>query len=245
MTTTPPITTFRFNIGECLPHDRSEARYIARLSMALADLRVVGKLLGGDVEDYERMYLVRLMASHMHEALSLIEAPRKKWTALPPLDQFLSRYGEHHTDLQDAVRGAQAEVILRLAQPLVYRLIPVTLRFELNRIRNQFFHYNWEKRDDRKLADAMGAAANLEGEYLTGTGFMRARFADEIAGQMMHPFLRYGFLAEDAARELYRAILELIGPIARFGQAAEALHFHSREHGVVRVEHADGRVQTL
>jgi hypothetical protein len=243
------LTTFRFNIGRCLPHDHPEARYIARLSMALHDLRIVGDLLSRDIEHPERLYLVRLMASHMHEVLSLIEPPRtpqaRRRTALPTLDDFLSYYGGAHHDLQQAVRGAQAEVTQRLAQPLCLRLIPVSLRSELTRIRNQFFHYNWEKRDDRRLMGAMDAAANLEGEYVTGDNLMRAQFAEEIAGQMMHPFLAYGIFDEDAARELHGSIRELLEPIARFAQAAEALHLHSRDHGVVTVEHPDGRPQVL
>jgi hypothetical protein len=189
------------------------------------------------------------MASHLHEALSLIEAPKdkrsEKKSALPTLDDFLAYYGERHLDLQQAVRTAQAEVTDRLAQPMCCRLVPVTLRFELSRIRNQFFHFAWEKRDDRPLAAAMKAAASLQSAYVTGENFMYAQFAEEIAGQMMHPFLADDVYGEDATRELHRSILELLGPVARFAQAAEALHLHSREHGVVTVAHPDGSSQTL
>jgi hypothetical protein len=217
--------------------------------MALTDLRIAADLLGGEIENYQRVYFVRLMASHMHEALSLIEPPastrQRRRSALPPLEEFLSHYGERHHDLQDVVRQAQREVTERLAQPLVCRIAPIGFRSELSRIRNQFFHYGWEKRDDRRLRAAMEAAAGLQGEYLTGTDYMRARFADEITGQMLHPYMSYGFFDEEATRELHTSILELIGPIARFGQAAEALHFHSREPGVVTVEHPDGHRQML
>ena len=195
------------------------------------------------------MYLVRLMTSHLHEALSLIEPARgkraKKKSALLSLNDFLASYGETHQDLQQAVREAHTEVTVRLSQPLCCRLVPVSLRFELTRIRNQFFHFGWEKRDDPPLMAAMEAAADLEGAYVTGDSFMHAQFAEEIAGQMMHPFLSYGIFDEDAARELHRSILELLGPIAKFAQAAEALHLHSRNHGVVTVEHPDGRRQVL
>jgi hypothetical protein len=247
----PPvqITTFSFNIGKCLPHTRPESRYLVRLSMALSDLRIVADLLSGQIEHHQRMYFIRLMASHMHEALSLIESPQSKQaqkrTALPPLEDFLARYGNKHLNLQATVRDAQREVTLRLSQPLVCRIAPVGFRTELTRIRNQFFHYGWEKRDDRRLAAAMHAASELQGEYLTGEKYMRARFADEVSGQMLHPFLAHGIFVEEAAAELHRAILHLIGPVARFGQAAEALHFHSREHGVVTVEHPDGTTQVL
>jgi hypothetical protein len=243
------LTTFRFSIGRCLPHDRPEARYITRLSMALESLRIVGDLLTRDIEHRQRMYLVRLMASHLYEALSLIEPPRGKRatrrSALLPVDDFLASYGETHQDLQQAVRDAQTEVTLRLSQPLCFRLVPVSLRFELTRIRNQFFHFGWEKRDVPPLTAAMKAAANLDGAYVTGENLMHAQFAEEIAGQMMHPFLSYEIFDEDGTRELDRAILELIGPIAKFAQAAEALHLHSRDHGVVTVEHPDGRLQVL
>jgi hypothetical protein len=93
----PPaeLTTFRFIFGRCLPHAEPEARYIARLSMAMADLRRVADLLGGDIDHHLRLYLVRLMASHMFEPLSLIEPPtarQRPKSALPPLEQFLAYY---------------------------------------------------------------------------------------------------------------------------------------------------------
>jgi hypothetical protein len=64
------------NIGEA-SSDRDEvARYVMRLSMALGDLRVAGEYaVREDQPDHERLYFVRLFASHMREAVLVLDPP--------------------------------------------------------------------------------------------------------------------------------------------------------------------------
>jgi hypothetical protein len=69
-------TQLEFNIGEA-SSDRDEvARYVMRLSMALGDLRVAGEYaVREDQPDHERLYFVRLFASHMREAVLVLDPP--------------------------------------------------------------------------------------------------------------------------------------------------------------------------
>ena len=54
--------------------DDPVAMFVATLSIALGDLRIVGKYVPRDDQpDHERIYFVRIMASHLREIVKVID----------------------------------------------------------------------------------------------------------------------------------------------------------------------------
>ena len=157
------------------------------------------------------------------------------WPRSPSLDDFVRGFGNEYPDLQADLRQAQRDVCACLDAPLGLRP-QLTLRNELKRLRNQFFHYNWEARDDPQLQRAMTVAGEIEGLIREGSSYLRALYADEVANQLMHPFDGSDGDFAAALRELHRAIVELLGKALRFARCAEALYLLTQPAGVVTFE---------
>ncbi len=226
----------RFTIGEAFPAEDSTARYVVRLAMATGDLALAADAFisrGDDLADYERFYYVRLLAGHLRESIMLIDPPDH--SVVPRLDDFLGTFGDAVPQLQLEIRENQRELRETLDAPLTARP-DLTLREELKRLRNQFFHYNWEARDDPKLESAIRAAGEIEGVIRERPGFFRALYADEIANHLMHPFAGADAEFEVMLLELHRAILALLGKVIRFARRVEALYLLTRPSGVVSFE---------
>src|SRR3954466_7735677 len=78
-----------FRIGEAFPDRDGMARYVMRVSMALGDLRVAGEYaVRDDQPDYERLYFIRLFASHMREAVLLLAPPARR--VVPAVEDFIT-----------------------------------------------------------------------------------------------------------------------------------------------------------
>jgi len=87
--TEPDETQLEFKIGEAFPDRDEVARYVMRLSMALGDLRVAGEYsVREDQPHYERLYFIRLFASHMREAVLLLDPPDRG--VVPAVEDFIA-----------------------------------------------------------------------------------------------------------------------------------------------------------
>jgi hypothetical protein len=82
-------TRLEFKIGEAFPDRDEMGRYVMRLSMALGDLRVAGEYAVRDEQpEYERLYFIRLFASHMREAVLLLDPPDRG--VVPTVEDFIA-----------------------------------------------------------------------------------------------------------------------------------------------------------
>jgi hypothetical protein len=81
--------SYSFRIGTAFPADDWLARYIMRLSIALGDMRIAAHYATRNRQRAaERLYFVRLTASHLRELVMLLAPPNSK--IVPTVDQFLA-----------------------------------------------------------------------------------------------------------------------------------------------------------
>lgn len=234
-----------FRIADAFPAESHIARYVVRLSMAMGDLRIAGAPFidrSDTLADFERFYYIRLLFSHTRETVLLIDPP--SGSVVPNLEDFLGFFDGRYPQLQASIRGAHSEVIQRLDAPLARRPA-VTLRAELKRLRNQFFHYNWQSHDDVRLGDAMRAAGDTVSRHRGEPRHHRALYADEIAHHLMHPFDVPDDEFEGQLLELHNAVIALFRPISQFVMDAEVLYIGTRPSGVVTLHHSDGTTESL
>ena len=162
-----------FKIGDALPSDSSVAIFVTALSAALNDLVMVnGLLLRSDEEDgpvAERLYLLRLSFSHLHELRATIKHAAD--------DEQVKAFVD---GLPDQVR-ANLDLVNDLNTP-EDDWIEDAVRY----VRNKTFHYY--SRDRKDLAWAMSTAAGLGGEIEWASPVpseMRLQFADQILNQQL------------------------------------------------------------
>jgi hypothetical protein len=109
------------------------------------------------------------------------------------------------------------------------------LNSELRRLRNGFVHYAYREDADELLAQAMTLAADQESAYVIRERTMRAEYADEVGGKLMHP---WPDLTDDdwhaAIRALHSRIRGLLDAVSDYVHHAEAVYLATRPRGVVR-----------
>ena len=236
------VHRYEFRIGDVFPAGYKTSRYVMRLSMALGDLRIAiaAYAVREEQSEAERLYFVRLGASHLRELVLLLDPPDRR--VVPALDEFIASLPvEARNEDEEVLRRSHAEVMRLLEEPLALRP-GVTLRDELKRLRNQFFHYHADARNEPALIDAMTAAADEDGAYVTteidDSITMRAQYADTVASHLVHPFGEPQ--AEGMAREMHARIIELIKPLNEYLHQAEAAWLRSRPAGTVTGVFPDG-----
>lgn len=234
----------KFWMHEVFPPDDAIARWIMNLSMALGDLRIVAKYATrGEQPDYERIYFVRVFASHLREISKLL------------VDDYKTREDvrEFVATLPQAGQDARAEVD-RMLHVHPFKLRPdVILWQDLKRVRDDTFHYASNKDKDmsqERLRAAMVAVSTpyeqadgqtrpgMEGVYvLDDEGWLRADYADLVTANRMHPFREDESLL--VTGEMHDVIIALNGEVATFIAHAEASYLLERiPAGVVTYEDA-------
>jgi hypothetical protein len=231
----PEQWRLEFKIGDVLDPADKHARYLARLSMALGDLRVAAATYAvrEDQPMYERLYFVRLTASHLHELCILFTTGNE---AIPRIDEFVETVVEASDEQQaEALRGAHKRVRQALQREVDVPGRP-KLSAELRRLRNDFFHYFYNVDDEARLQRAMELASDVESAYVVRERTMRAEYADEIANKLVHPWaaLPDGDW-EKAVRALHESITALIDPVSKFLHLAEAAYIGAHVPERVRV----------
>ena len=216
---------YSFVYGEVFDAEDRMARYVQRLSSALADLRVVAPYaVRRRQRAGERLDFVRLLASHLREIVLLLDPPDRR--VVPGVEEFLKTLPADTVPARAELRRSHRQAIRLVEKPMAAGRPPIegsdgrlrrpTLRDDLKELRNQFFHYGHLQSGDDALATAMGAARGDRTGYVIGPGRMRAEYADAVAVRLAHPF--------DAqfAEEMHRRIVELIGPVSTYIHQVEA-----------------------
>lgn len=226
--------TYYFKVGDVFPANDRIARYVMRLSLALGDLRIAGDYAVRPRQRYaERLYFVRLTASHLRELAILLDPPNR--TIVPDVDEFLASLPRGNKPPRKDIRAAHQKALRRLAKVLRGRpdivvdgrSRPPTLRDDLKELRNRFFHYGHDQQGDDALREAMAAVATNRSSYVIGSTTLRARYADLVATLLAHPF------DERFAPDMHERIVDLVGPVATYVQMVEAAWLYSRPDGMV------------
>lgn len=211
-------------MGDAFPADDAIARWVMNLSIALGDLRIVAKYATrAEQPVHERIYFVRIFASHLREVAKLVVLDYEQRAEIRAFVEGLP---------QDA-RDAREAVVERLNDTFDHR--PDVIVWEdIKRVRDDTFHYASDGPSDDRLRSAMAAVADHEGAYSTDEdGWMRADYADLVVANRMHPF------EEDEetlpiTRELHERIIGVNGDLALFIHQAEVSYLRSVPDGTVQ-----------
>lgn len=207
-----------FRIGDVFSSDDPVAGWITGLAMAQNDI-VFANSMYLQIENEEplkgeRVYLVRLSASHIREALEFL----RKWDPVHEVGQFRESL------------SAEAKESYEWLHSLWEPWEPSFLRDYLAPMRNQVFHYS---KLPTEVASALSKAENVMSSIdvrSRATKDMRAVFADEVA---IH--LAFGHLLGESNEEweqVYRALVvllaEIVGKFATLAQNAIARYIRPR-----------------
>jgi hypothetical protein len=205
------MTRLRFPMDAAFPDD-PVAVFVMTLSIAFGDLRVVAKYVPRDDQpDHERIYFVRVMASHLREIVKVIDRQASR----PGITDFVATFS-------DEARDARARIPEKL-EAKVLKDDERTLLDFLKRLRNDTFHYADDPQSKKRLRDAMAASASKEGVYVLGGRDTRAQYADGIVEEREYPMPGTDHEARiDATRKLHTALLALQDDVTTFIKEAEA-----------------------
>lgn len=207
----------RFIIGNVVSPEDEVALWVVSLSMALNDLRIAARYATRpDQPSYERLYFVRVLASHLREAVKIVVlGPRDR----AAIGQFVASMPQ---ETQNRLREVNAAI-----ESLLPAQEGVTLFDEIKRLRDLTFHYARDARSREQLRDAISRASGDRGTYLVSDRALRAEYADVIADYLVHPFDGTLSEREQVVREMHEAIVALIYPMSDLMHAVEA-HFLGR-----------------
>jgi hypothetical protein len=226
--------TYYFRLGDVFPPDDRMGRYVMRLSLALGDLRIAGDYAVRNRQRYaERLYFVRLTASHLRELVVLLDPPNRR--IVPDVEEFLALLPPGTKPPRRDIRAAHNNALRQLVSVMRGRpnitvggnSRPPTLRDDLKELRNRFFHYGHDQSGDDALRHAMMAVDKKRSSYVVRTTSLRARYADLVATLLVHPF------DERLAPDMHGRIVDLIEPVATYVQMVEAAWLYSRPDGMV------------
>ncbi|WP_445150491.1 hypothetical protein [Baekduia sp. Peel2402] len=214
-----------FRMGDVFPADDDIAVWVMNLSIALGDLRIVADYAVRDEQpDYERIYFVRLFASHLREVAKLLA---RDFDDRQDVRDFVAK-------LPQAGRDARDEAARMLNDNFTLRPRIVVWR-DMARVRNDTFHYASDKPSRKRLRAAIEEVADMEGVYFVNDdGTMRADYADLVTANRMHPFEEQE-PELPVTRELHDRIIALNEQVATFIAHAESQWLFSRSQGVVTV----------
>lgn len=209
-----------FKMADAFPSGDPLAVWVMNLSIALGDLRIVAEYAArSEQPEHERIYFVRIFSSHLRE-----------------ISKLLVYDFENRQDVRDFVAGLpqEAQDARDEADKLLHSTFParpdVVVWEDLERLRDDTFHYVSDKGSQARLTEAMTTVAGMrkgemESSYvLDDTGRLRAEYADLVVANRMHPFPQEREDDEELpiTRELHETIIKLNEHVARFLAAAEA-----------------------
>lgn len=197
------------------------ARYVVRLSMALGDLRIAARYATRARQNSaERLYLVRLTASHLRELILIMDPPDPN--VIPRLEEFLASLPRGTKPSRTDIRRSHTRALRMLDLPMASGRPEIvtskgkrrrpTLRDDIKELRNRFFHYGHDRSGDDALRVAMAALQGAATGYVIRQRTMRALYADDVGAKLAHPFdVRFAY-------EMHGKVGDLIGPAALFVQ---------------------------
>lgn len=228
-------TRYTFRHGVVHDPDDRMARYVVKLSTALGDLRLASKFaVRRRQARAERLYFVRLTASHLRELINVMDPPDRRWT--PTVEEFLTALPRGTKPGRTEIRKAHAQALRKVdtemagGRPLIESvggaLRPPRLRDDLRNLRNAFFHYGHDEPGDGAVAAAMRRLDGEAAQYVIRQRALRANYADDIGFAITHPF------PIEFASDMHRRIVRLIGPCAAYVQRVEAAWFFVHQDDV-------------
>jgi len=164
------LARYSFTYGEVFDAEDRMARYVERLSNALGDLRIAANYAVRQRQKAgERLYFVRVTASHLREIVNLLDPPNRE--VVPGVEEFLKALPRGVTPSRAEIRKSHRRAMRMLDKPMKKGRPEIVgsngksrrpkLRDDLKELRNQFFHYGHLESGD----DALGAAMkSLAGE---------------------------------------------------------------------------------
>jgi hypothetical protein len=201
-----------FEMREAFPSDDDIAVWIASLSMALNDLRTAAEYaVRSEQPEHERLYFVRILASHIREAVKIVVLDHDQ---REDVEAFV-------TGMPEDGRDALEEIKRRIYTAFPMRL-DVSLFDDVQRLRDDTFHYARDQTSVSRMREAMRRAAGEQGSYLVTDRAVRAEYADLLRVYLAHPFDGTADEKTAQARAMHEAIVNLIRPLSTFLHAAEA-----------------------
>jgi hypothetical protein len=215
--------SIEFEIGMLFPPDDRIARWMTVCCIALNDtlpssVRLTEQLEHPDVPAWSNVYLIRLVASHLHEAGKfLAESERKLGTELTEFLGGLSMGGRRdYETVKSLWPGNQGEFGKRLRT-----------------LRNHFFHYAEMLPHAEDYESLRGAITRLtahnsrivEGKYFKD---FRAEFADDVATEL-------AFAGDAGLREFVLELSETVAAFMNFFREALRLYIDRSPSGSYRV----------
>lgn len=205
-------------MAEAFPHDEPIAVWVMNLSISLGDLRIVAKFLArAEQPKHERIYFVRLFASHLREICKLLVLDYEQ---RQDVRQFVASLPQEAREAREC-----AELLLCAGFP---SRSDIEIWRDLKRLRDDTFHYARDAASQDRLVAAMRTVSEmkngqLESTYTIGDNHMRADYADLVVANRMHPFPEEHEDDTDLliTRELHEAVLDLNGHVANFIAAVE------------------------
>lgn len=241
------LARYSFTYGDVFHFEDQMARYVERLSNALGDLRIAARFAVRPRQNSaERLYFVRLTASHLREVALLLDPPDRK--VVPGVEEFLKTLPRGCVPSRAEIRKSHRQAIRILEKPMNIgrreiegsngKMRRPKLRDDLKELRNQFFHYGHFQSGDDALTVAMEALSGERTGYVIRERTMRALYADAVGVKLAHPF------DAEFAEDMHARIVQLIGPVSTFIHQIEAawLYCHAEKITVRRPGH---RVQRL
>jgi hypothetical protein len=214
-----------FVIGEAFPESDPVAAWIASLSRALNDIRTASSYAVRPKQPaHERLYFVRVLASHIREAVKFIA---REHDDRPEVQRFVA-------GMPQAGRDALDEIKRRIDAKFTQRST-TSLFDDIKRLRDDTFHYGSVRDADsiKRMRAAMNVVADEQGVYSLADKDHRAEYADNITAALTHPFEGTDEEKIAQAHEMHKEIIQLIGPLSTFLQSAEAHWLNQLPDGVV------------
>lgn len=233
------LARYSFKYGDVFNAEDRMARYVERLSNALGDLRIAARYAVRQRQGPgERLYFVRLVASHLREVVLLLDPPDRR--IIPDIEEFLAELPRGTKPSRAEIRKSHRQAMrmleksMKKGRPEILdsngKMRRPKLRDDLKELRNQFFHYGHSQSGDDALMVAMTSLAGEKTGYVIRERTMRANYADVVAVKLAHPF------DAEFAKDMHARIVQLIGPVSTFTHQIEAawLYCHAEKIKVRR-----------
>jgi hypothetical protein len=211
------------------------ARYVMRLSIALGDLRIAGHFVTRKRQSTaERLYFLRLTASHMRELVLIMEPPNTQ--IVPTVREFVRALPRDAQPSSAEILKSHVRAMALLDQPMHPDRPPITvneqqrrpkLRDDLKELRNRFLHYGHDAPGDAALRAAMDARRGGATGYVIREVTMRALYADDVGMTLTHPF------PPEFAEEMHTRLVAFLQPATLFVHQVEAAWLHAHRDVVV------------
>jgi hypothetical protein len=227
---------YSFRHGEVHDAEDRMARYVVRLSMALGDLRIaVHYAIRKRQNTAQRLYFVRLVASHARELVLIMDPPNLH--VVPPVEEFLRSLPPGTEPAPAEIRQSHARAMALLEQTMAPGRPAITtakgqtrapkLRDDIKELRDRFFHYGHDARGDEAIRLAMTALRGDATGYIIRERTLRALYADDVGMTLTHPFpARF-------AEDMHSRVLGFVEPAVLFVQQVEAAWLHAHRDVVV------------